>query len=144
MKSDPTATFKQALAELRQHLSKNKKASPSRFHARALLCSLGEVALDGGEPESLASELAEVVKDHREGWERAVREELELACTEHIQGVDPRFLKHPRYDFEYTVTARRRLEMRLRAVELMGLSVDERLLDQVAEADARLEPHLRD
>jgi hypothetical protein len=145
MKHDPTTAFREELARMRPHLAK-KNGAPTRFQARVLLCALGEIILEAGNEtaEPLALELQAVVAKKGDEWQRAVREELELACTEHIQGVDPRFLKHPRYDLTYTLSARRKLEMRLRAVDLLGLTVDERLLDQVVEADERLQPHLKD
>ena len=31
-----------------------------------------------------------------------------MACTEHVQSVDPRYLDLPNYDFEYTRAARER------------------------------------
>jgi hypothetical protein len=68
---------------------------------------------------------------------------MELSCTEHVQAIDPRYLDHPRYDFDYTVQARQRLEMRFNALDLLGVDADEVLLAQVARADAILEPYLQ-
>ena len=49
---------------------------------------------------------------------------MQLACGEHIQGIDPRYLSHPRYDFDYAIGARQRLELRFRALEALGEAVD--------------------
>ncbi|MCA8981464.1 MAG: hypothetical protein KDC14_15650 [Planctomycetes bacterium] len=129
------------LADL--HRLARKKQQPNRFHARELLTALGELILAEGEglPEV---ELVRAAVTPFEHWEKAVAEELSLACTEHIQGVDPRYLDLPNYDFEYLVAARERLEARLTAVDALGLEVSEDLLNRVAEADRVVEPYLRE
>jgi len=146
MKPDPRTVFQDALAELKAKPKKGRKAGPNRFIVRDLLCALGELVLDEGEAalRPQARELRALMETDEKAWERAIDEELELACNEHIQGADPKFLDHPRYDFVYAVAARRRLEQRFRALEVLGRSVPERLLDRVAEADARFEPYLKD
>ncbi len=142
--SDP---HRDAIDETLKELAElaKKKRQPNRFHARELLTALGTLLLaadDGPEPPEAERVRAAVAPF--EGWEKAVAEEMSLACTEHVQGVDPRFLKHPRFDFDYLVAARERLEARLRAVEALGLSVPEDLLNRVAEADEVVEPYLRE
>lgn len=122
-----------------------KKRRPTRLHARAVMLPLGRLVLDDGE-EAVRDDvrrLARVTEVFRQDWERAVREELDLACAEHIQGVDPRHLDHPRFDFEYVVAARERLEARLAAASVLDLSPSEATLDRIAAADRLLEPHLR-
>ena len=131
-----------ALEDLEQTTSKRRK--PTRFQARAVLIALGERVL-AGDPavEPAIERLGRITAPDPEGWRRAVRDELVLACTEHLQSVDPRWLDHPKYDFGYTVAARADLEARLRACEVLDLEPSEELLDRVAKADALLEPYLR-
>lgn len=122
-----------------------KKRKPSRHHARPILIAIGERLLAGDESEAEANvrRIADVVRSVSDDWQRAVQDELELACAEFIQSVDPRFLDHPRYDFHYTVRARERLEARLRAAERLDVAPSEDLLDRVARADETLQPYLR-
>lgn len=142
----PEAEFEAALVELAAAIK--KKRSPTRYHARALLVTLGRMTLDAedqeGEPPTAAliRRLQETVEPQQEGWEAAVRDELKLACSEHILGVDPRFLEHPRFDFEYVVAARERLEARLAAAEALDLMPGEDDLDRLAAADRQLAPYL--
>ena len=129
------------LTELKQ-LGKQKR-EPNRLHARDLLIALGALVLEeGADVPELARVRAAV--EPFEHWEKAVAEELSLACTEHVQSVDARFLDLPNYDFDYLVSARERLEARLVAVEALGLATPEDLLNRVAEADRVVEPYLRD
>lgn len=121
-----------------------KKRGPSRFDARDILLAVGELA-QTGQVDALQAPLERLealLKPHREQWERALAEELELACTEHIQGVDPRFLEHPRYDFAYTIEARHRLELRLVALDQLEIEPRADLLSGVERADERLAPYL--
>ncbi len=121
-------------------------ARPSRHDARRILLALGEILLEGDEPAASGpiGRLRAVVERVREAWEKACGEELALAASEHVQGVDPRWLSHPRFDLAYVVEARRRLEMRLRAMERLGQEPDEVWLDRIAQADQLLQPHLED
>ncbi len=141
--NDGEIDLEAALAELAAALRKKRK--PSRFHARAILVALGEQILveDGARVTAGVARVAELVRELAADWEAVVREELELAATEFVRSVDPRFLSHPRYDFAYTVTARERLEARLSAAERLGIGPAEGLLEQVVEADELLAPHLR-
>jgi hypothetical protein len=132
-----------ALSELEATLRRRK--APTRHHARAMLLAIGNRLL-AGESEKLVSalqRLRDLAPEEAERWQKAVADELLLACTEFIQSVDPRWLDHPRYDFHYTIAARADLEARLRAAEELDLQPAEDLLDRVAKADALLEPHLR-
>ena len=138
---DPADLLEAAVAAV-EALAKKKKA-PSRFDARAILVPLGECQLEGKLDTSVLERLQRVLSAHEEAWLEAVAQEMQLSCTEHAQGVDPRFLDHPRYDFEYTVQARERLEHRFEALAVLGIDVDEDLLARVARADAVLEPYLR-
>lgn len=131
-----------ALAEIEGHTAKNRP--PTRHHARAVLMALGERLLEGAPASEPAIErLSQVVRRFEVEWSQSVRDELVLACTEHIQSVDPRYLDHPRYDFEYTIAARARLEARLHAATRLDLRPSQELLNRVARADALLEPYLR-
>ena len=132
-----------AVAEIESLAAKNKP--PTRQHARAVLLALGERILEGDSTASapVIERLSRALRRFPEDWARAVHDELVLACTEHIQSVDPRYLDLPRYDFEYTVTARERLEARLQAASHLDLAPSEDLLNRVARADALLEPYLR-
>lgn len=131
------------LSELESWMRRRK--APTRHHARALLLAIGGHLLAGREEELVPAlqRLSAIVAPDPGSWQKAVADELLLACTEFIQSVDPRWLDHPRYDFGYTVAARADLEARLRAAEELELSPGEDLLDRVARADALLEPHLR-
>lgn len=140
--SDPPsarAALAEALTDLEALAREGRR--PTRYDARALLLALGRLLLEEG-AGAAQKELARIraIQDAPlRGWRRAVREELSLAAAEHVQGVDPRFLSHPRYDFAYALGARERLEQRLRAAEALGISPPEHLLERVAEADRLLE-----
>jgi hypothetical protein len=128
------------LADLKQRAA--KRGQPNRFHARELLTALGELVLAENETIPEVEQVRAAVAPF-DNWEKAVAEEMSLACTEHVQGVDPRFLDHPRFDFDYLVAARERLEARFAALEVLGLQTSEDLLNRVAEADRVAEPYLR-
>lgn len=117
---------------------------PDRFHARAVLLALGQRVLAGDlqAVASLGSRVKEVTAARRESWEAAVREELLLACTEHVRSVDPRFLRRPDYDLQYVLGAREDLQARLEAAEALGIEPPEGLVDRVVAADRLLEPLL--
>lgn len=149
----PARRLEAALAEIAAGLGR-KRWTPDRFLAREILLALGEMALpddSGAAAEAEATGLAEgwaarilqALEPAAEAFARAVAEELDLAASEHTLGVNPRFLDHPRYDLDYAVLARERLEARLVAAGLLGLEPEEALLERVAEADRLLEPYLR-
>lgn len=131
-----------ACTELQRRLK--SKEIPDRQIVRFAFLALGQVALQegSGEAKPLAAELKAAGEAHEDRWAEAVDSEMTLAVAEHVGGVDPRFLDMPTYDFNYTVTARERLEARLQAMEVLGYEVSEELLDQVSEADERLAPYL--
>jgi len=140
--NNPAQELAAALSEFAL-LRKNKKA-PGHRMARAVLVPLGEILLEGTTEglDATLGEIARLTEDCSEEWAKAVDAELRMAAEEHCASVDPRYLEHPRYDFAYTVSARERLEARLRAIELLGLLVPEDLLDRVGKADEVLEPFL--
>ena len=139
-----------ALAELAGLAERpGRGRAPHRYHARALLIPLGEllIAAEGEPADELRARLEEARKLHERlgrGWEAAVANELELACAEHIHSVDPRFLDHPDYDWDYTLEARRLLTARLVAARELGLETPQKLLERVEEADRRLDRHLEE
>jgi hypothetical protein len=142
---DPKQEFETALVELERWIRSKKK--PTRHHARSLLVSLGgwleaEKGPEAPEGAEIRERLAKAVHPLGEAWEAAVHDEMILACTEHVQSVDPRYLDHPRYDFAYTISARGDLEARLLAAAKLEMSPSEELLDKVARADALLLPYL--
>jgi hypothetical protein len=141
--TDPLHEATRAVGELEAALA--KKAPFDRYLARTVLVSVGELALAerADEASALAKRVREAAAPREKEWREAVTFELRLAASEHIQAIDLRHLNNPRYDFEYTVTARERLEARLRAAELFGEELPEDLLDGVQKADAILAPFLR-
>ena len=131
----------EALTELRRRVKAEEGLD--RFLARAILVPLGELELaDPGAGSELARAVREAAEPASEAWAAALDSELQLAATEHVRSVDPRYLDKPIYDFDYTVAARERLEARFAASGLLGHEVDEGLLDRVAEADRVLAPYL--
>jgi hypothetical protein len=117
---------------------------PTRYHARAVLVPLGRLLLEGEGPGTRdgLERLRRAVEPTREAWEAAVEQELALAIAEHVLGVDPRHLGNPRFDFEYAVAARERLEARLSAALALDLAPSEESLDRIAAADRLLAPYL--
>ena len=140
--SDPA--FEQAVRALAK--AARSKNPPSHRHARDILLLLGAAVLAEGEDaqEERLAAIDGAVGERREPWLRAVEHELAMACNEHVQSVDPRYLDHPRYDFAYTIAARERLEARLAAASVMGIEVSEEALERVAQADRSLAPYLRE
>lgn len=141
--SNPTQALERALSDF-ERMRKAKQAPDHRL-ARSVLVPLGELLLEGTTSglEATLERIATLTEGCAKPWVRAVDAELRMAAEEHCASVDPRYLDHPRYDFAYTVSARERLEARLRAVELLGLEAPEDLLDRVARADEVLEPYLQ-
>jgi hypothetical protein len=134
--------LEEGIAEL-EALAGGREGRPTRYHARAVLIPLGQLLL-AGEPAERGpylARLARAVESQREAWTAALSEELALACAEHIHSVDPRHLEHPRFDFGYVVSARARLEARLRAAAALGVAPSPVLRERVAEADRLLEAH---
>jgi len=111
-----------------------------RRDVREVLIPLGELLAEerSEEAEAALLHLKEVLGSHGERFEAVVRDELALACAEHVHSVDPRYLDLPNYDLEYTRAARRRLEARLLAAARLGIEPSEGLVAQVQEADRRL------
>jgi hypothetical protein len=127
--------------ELLEKLGK-EGAAPSHYVARHLLLSLGAALREGG-----ADRAPEVDRARRagaaagKGWWQAVEAELALALAEFTQSVDLRYLGLPNYDLEYTLSARARLEDRLRAARALGWEPTPRELEMLALADQVLEAH---
>jgi hypothetical protein len=140
--NDPREDLKSGIAELKRRLK--SKEIPDRQLVRLTFLALGRVSANEGEgaAKPLAKGLSEAAEPHGERWDEAVESEMTLAVSEHVHGVDPKYLDMPGYDFAYTIAARERLEQRLVAAELLKWKVTEHLLDQVADADARLLPYI--
>lgn len=118
-----------------------RRASLGRRDARAVLVPLGRLVLARG-ADGCREELERVraaVGPAREAWDAAVREELSLACAEHIQGTDPRFLGLPNFDWGYVLAARERLEARAAAARALGGEPPAALWGEVLAADRRVE-----
>lgn len=121
-----------------------RKGPLTRHDVRPILLRIGE-SLPSAEAEDVdacRARISTLPPAFCATWEAAVRDELAMACTEHIRSVDPRYLDHPAYDFRYTVEARRALEARLRAARITGVDLDEALDAAVRRADAMLEDRL--
>jgi hypothetical protein len=114
---------------------------PDRHDVRAVLLALGVPEESAAGAPALAR-LRGLEGAAAESWGAAVADELERACEEHVLGVDPRYLGHPRFDFRYTLEARERLAARLRAAERLALPLPKRWLDAVLEADQRVAAEL--
>jgi hypothetical protein len=98
-----------------------------------LILARGEAAL--GESLGRARRAAAACGD---AWTAAVDEELALACAEHVQGTDPRYLELPNFDWDYVLSARERLEARAVAARALGRAPGAALWAQVREADGRV------
>ena len=141
--NNPAEDLELALAELERLAGKGRK--PSHRHARDLLVPLGQLLLEtgAGELDPVLGRIEGLVEPLGKSWQEALEAELRMACTEHCQAVDLRFLSLPNYDFDYTVRARELLEARLLAADALGHLIEAGLLGRVQQADATLEPFLR-
>ena len=134
-------SLESAISNLEQ-LAKQKTPRPSRFHARDILIPLGSL-LAGDYPlprTDLREHFKQLTQPFAEYWERALAEEIQLATTEYVTSVDPRYLEMPNYDFDYTTSARKRLEARLSACDLLGHAIPEPLSQQITKADQIYQP----
>ncbi len=116
------------------------KRRVTRHEARPVLLGIGECLIEGRTPEAedALARLRRLPAELREAFDAAVRDELEMACSEHVRSVDPRYLQRPDYDLAYTVAARHRLECRLRAAERLGIDLAGAWLENIRRADALL------
>jgi hypothetical protein len=132
------------LAAALRHLAA-RRGSLGRWDAREVLVPLGRLVLARG-ADGCAEDLQRVraaVGPAQEAWEAAVREELSLACAEHIQGTDPRFIGLPNFDWDYVLEARERLEARAAAARALGGEPPAGLWGEVLAADRRVEVERR-
>ena len=115
-----------------------RRGVPPDLHvARHVLLALGR-ALREQEPGNTAGWVQRVTIAGRaagEAWSRAVRDELALACGEFVQCLDPRYIRLPDYDIEYTRAARARLEDRLRSARTLGFELPTREAELLVLAD---------
>lgn len=137
-----TKALESAIEDLEQ-LAKKKSPHPSRFHARDILVPLGTLAAaDLPFPrDELVTRLTRLTEPFAERWQRAVNEELQLACAEFVTSVDEHYLELDNYDFDYTTTARERLGARLLACELLSCEVAPKLTEQIERADLIYAPY---
>lgn len=136
------ADLEAALADL-EALAR-RKGPLTRHDVRPILLGIGG-ALDSAEArdaEACGARFLALPLPFRTAWESAVRDELAMACTEHVRSVDPRYLDHPAYDLRYTLEARRALEVRVLAARITGVVLDEAFSAAVGRADALLEARL--
>ena len=136
------AELEEAVRQLERVAAARRR--PDRFLARALLIAFGRrVVEEGGTALDSWKERIRIAAGRiGSAWEEAVRSEIVLACEEHIQAVDPRYLDLPDYDYVYTLEARERLGQRLAAAGELGLDVPGRLLQGVSRADRTLAEHV--
>jgi len=129
------------LSTLEQQVRKNQP--PSHYLARGILVELGRVLREEGPrgPEAL-ERVRETSRGAGPRWDEAVRAELAMACAEFVQSMDPRYLHLPNYDVDYTVSARIRLEDRLRAARGLGFGLPPRELELLELADRVLSEFL--
>ncbi len=131
-----------AISDLEQ-LAKKKSPHPSRLHARDILIPLGTLAALG-EPfgqEELVQRLTKLTAPFEDRWQRAVAEELQLACAEYVTSVDEHYMKLANYDFDYTSSARERLAARLLACDILSCELPPGLSDQIERADLIYRPY---
>jgi len=157
--TDALTEFRSSLKELERDATLKKEGRRSlppvdRPLLRSLLLSLGEVLeTDPGGAGDLSGQVEHDIARARKcigmlggRWDTTLVGEMQLACTEHIQGVDPRYLAHPRFDFEYVVEARQiglgGLEAELRLVAARVEAGDAGgLFENAAAVDRRPLPH---
>ena len=130
-----TPELEDALAGI-EALEKERRP-PSRHHARPLLVGLGQLLLSGtpNEAESVKRKLQRLPPAVAEAWPAAVADEMAMAATEYVRSVDPRYLDHEKYDWDYTLEARERLADRLRAVRFLGIELEPSILAGIERAD---------
>ena len=118
-----------------------RRGRPTRHDARAVLLELGRLLGegDGHEAEKAKRRIAGLPAGFAEVWTAAVRDELSMAATEYALSLDPRYLDHPKYDWEYTLEARRRLAWRLEAVQFLGIPAEASTLAAIERSDRLLE-----
>jgi hypothetical protein len=129
---------------LLEGLAKRGEA-PSHYVARQVLLALGRALEERelSESDALVERARALGTQAGAAWEDAIAAELSFACGEFAQCVDPRYLRLPNYDMEYTRSARARLSDRMVAAGLLGYSLTERELEVLALADQVLEQHSR-
>lgn len=120
------------------------KRGLGRQDVRALLLPLGALLADSNSTRGAAwvSRIEARVAGELARFRAVVESELQLAAAEYVQGVDPRYLGLPGYDFEYTLGSREGLEARRLASEALAVRLPEATLRQIELADERLAAEL--
>ncbi len=128
--------LEEAVAAL-EGLASKKRPHPARHDARALLISLGTLALEGDSAlKVVVARVHAATGKFSERWDAVAQEEMQLASAEYVTSVDERYLGMPDYDFDYTTAARQRLEARLAACTALGLELPEGMRKRIADADS--------
>ena len=137
-----TKALESAIDDL-EKIAKKKSPRPSRYHARDILIALGTLAASDlpFPKEEIVARLLKLTEPFTDSWQRAVDEELQLACAEFVTSVDEHYLKVVGYDFDYTTRARERLGARMLACELLSCEVAPKLTDQIERADLIYAPY---
>lgn len=115
-----------------------------RQDVRALLLPLGALLADreAAAGHAWVGRIEQRLAAHAARFREVVASELELAAAEYVQGVDPRYLGLPGYDFEYTLESREGLEVRQLAAEALSVRIPDATAQQIELADRRLEAEL--
>ncbi|TAJ15929.1 MAG: hypothetical protein EPO68_11965 [Planctomycetota bacterium] len=115
-----------------------------RAEVRTLLLPLGALLADHTSPAGAAwvQRIEQRLAKDGAQFRAVVESELQLAAAEYVQGVDPRYLGLPGYDFEYTLGSREGLEARRLAAEALSVRLPDATLKQIELADQRLEAEL--
>ena len=118
-----------------------RKGPLTRHDVRPVLIGIGSSIIEApaADIEASRKRFLALAQGFRQAWDVAVRDELAMACTEHIRSVDPRYLEHPAYDLAYTLEARRVLKARLKGAEVTGITLDGVLSAGIHRADSLLE-----
>jgi hypothetical protein len=131
-----------ALEGLKQALRTRRDVG--RREVRAILLPLGALLSETEADDSARwlGEVCEIAALGGQRWKDALESELQLAATEYIQAVDPRYLGVPGYDFAYTLDSRERLEVRRVAARALSYELPQATLLQIESADEQLEAEL--
>jgi hypothetical protein len=140
------AALEQQLRAALEHVARRLGARHGlqRSDVRALLLRLGALLADQNSPAGAAwvQRIQQRLAENAAQFRAVVESELQLAASEYVQGVDPRYLGLAGYDFEYTLGSREGLEARRLAAEAFAVRLPDATLNQIELADERLEAEL--
>jgi hypothetical protein len=114
---------------------------PTRLDARPVLLEIGRLLALGetSDLDSAKRRISAFSAPFADAWSAAVRDEIAMAATEHVRSADPRYLAHPKYDWEYAIEARERLGWRMKAVQFLGMPPDPSQMTSIERADRQME-----